>query len=72
MPMEPMEDVVKSEEEDVEAGRVGGDVGGGMLGEPAAETFSSSMGDGRLPKGLVGGGVWLLTRADISRASFCR
>lgn len=41
----------------------------GADGEPDAEIFSSSMGEGRFANGLVTGDVWLLTRADISRAS---
>ena len=41
----------------------------GAEDEPDAGVFSSSIGDGRLANGLVTGDVWLLTRADISRAS---
>lgn len=39
-------------------------------GEPDADVvFSSWMGDGRLANGPVRSEVWLLTRADMSRAS---
>jgi hypothetical protein len=52
-------------------GRAVGFVGDavGADGEPDADIFSSSIGDGRFANVLVTGEVWLFTRADISRAS---
>lgn len=61
------EDGLVNEAEDESAG-FNGETDGAER-EPGTDNFSSSIGDGRLPKGLVTGEVWLFTRAEISRAS---